>query len=60
MARVGAWQNRMTPEEVRTKAEMEGRRIPVKMAGWRAEAQPEAGKSAAKREKEETEVELEG
>lgn len=37
---MGAWQNGVKTEMVvRTKMEMEGRRIPLKLEGWRAEAQ---------------------
>lgn len=31
---------------VTTKAELEGKRNPIELKGWRAEAQPEARKSA--------------
>lgn len=39
----GACRNGATPE-----VELEGRRIPVKLEGWRIESQQEARKSAAK------------
>lgn len=42
---VGAGQNGVTPEGVRTTVEPEGRRIPVTLNGQRVEAQPEARKS---------------
>lgn len=41
-------QNGLTSEEVRTKAEMEGRTSLVELKGWRAEKQPEAQNSIAK------------
>lgn len=40
-----AWQNGVTPEGVRSKAEPEGRRSPMELKEWRVEVQPKACKS---------------
>lgn len=45
-AMTGDWQNRVTPEGVRTKAKPEGRRIQVKPKVWRTEAQLDAQSTA--------------
>lgn len=42
------WQNRATPEGVRTIVVSEGWRIPVEMKRWKAEAELEARKTVAK------------